>query len=143
VFEIVDADTLFRELLDRVSALEQLTLTDPVPTKVAVARLKRYLVDDARRISLSDLLKAETERVYATLRGAPFTTKNDPRNQPTQDDVRTRLRAYECAIDTLLNLVICGAVWGTPNQNSHWVGCFKRVANWAICKVVNSRSGAT
>jgi hypothetical protein len=130
VLEIADADTLFRELLDGVSALEQLTLIDPVPAKVAVARMKRYLVDDVHRISLSDLLKAETERVYATLKAAPFTTKNDPRNQPTEDDVRARLRAYEGAVKTLLNLMICGAAWGTPNQNSLWTRSFQRAADW-------------
>jgi hypothetical protein len=98
--------------------------------KIAVARVKRYLVDDVHRISLSDLLKAETERVYARLRGSQFTTRNDLRNQPTQDDLRARLRAYEGALNTLLNLVICGAAWGVPTQNPHWARCFKRSTDW-------------
>jgi len=40
---ITDADGLFEDLLDRVKSLEQMAVTDPVSTKVAVARMKRKL----------------------------------------------------------------------------------------------------
>lgn len=49
------ADELFTGLLDRVDALDRLA-EPPLTTAVAVARLKRYLPDPARRIDLDDLV---------------------------------------------------------------------------------------
>jgi hypothetical protein len=122
------ADELFKDLLDKVTALEQLGLTDPVPTKVAVARMKRYLVDDAHRISLADVLVAETERAHTAIADGRFTVQTDPQVKLTKAVVAARLQAYEGAVDTLLNLVICGGYWAQPNQDELLCRSLRRVA---------------
>jgi hypothetical protein len=54
--EISDADSFFKDLFDRVQAIEEFSLSDPVAPRVAVARLKRYLSDGSQQIGLHDLL---------------------------------------------------------------------------------------
>ena len=130
VFEISGADELFKDLLDKISALEQLAQTDPMPTKVAVARMKKYLADEAHRISLCDLLNAETERTFAALRNPRFTSKYDPRIQVTQEAALAKLQAYEVATDALLHLTICGGYWVRPQQHALLSRCFRRAADW-------------
>jgi hypothetical protein len=61
VIQIADADEFFRELDEKVSALETFSATDPLSAQVAVARLKKYLSADSYKINLSDLLSTESK----------------------------------------------------------------------------------
>jgi hypothetical protein len=61
---ISNADSFFNELADKIQAIEQFALTDPVSPRVAVARLKRYLAGPDQQISLHDLLVFETETSF-------------------------------------------------------------------------------
>src|SRR5262249_29164535 len=56
---IDNADLFFDEVRGKVAALEDLTDPSPASTELAVATLKRYLVDDRHRIRLHDLMLAE------------------------------------------------------------------------------------
>jgi hypothetical protein len=118
------ADDLFKDLLDKISALERLHLTGPTPTKVAVARMKKYLPDEAHRITLSELISAEAERAYTAVMD---TTKDIIASDP-----HAGLRFYESAVDTLLNLMICGGYWAQPHQDEILSSSLKRLADQGI-----------
>ncbi len=56
MISIQSADTFFRELAEKVSALDEYSQPHPLSAKLAVASLKKYLVDDRYRIRLHDLV---------------------------------------------------------------------------------------
>jgi SIR2-like domain len=124
VVTITDADQFFRDLLDNVQALEDITLVDVVPPKVAVARMKRYLCDASQQINLYDLLTKETEKAHAILTGPQFRIV-----ALSVEGIRRRVSAYEAAIQTVLQLLICGAFWSGREQDSLLLGCFKRIVD--------------
>lgn len=126
VITISDADSLFRDLSEKISALEQFSIVDPVSPRVAVARLKRYLASPEQRISLRDLLNSETERVYAAISGPRFPMEG---RAVGSEDLLARLRAYEAELHTLLPLMVCGAYWAEVNQYELLTTCLKRLAD--------------
>jgi hypothetical protein len=126
VLAIAGADEFFKDLSERILALEGFSEKDALSTKVAVARMKRYLAADSQRINLQDLLTSETEKTYAALTGSRFAVTG---SRPVCADVLLRLRAYEATIDTVLNLMICGAHWGEPQHDWILLRCFKRLAD--------------
>ena len=50
--QIRDADTFFRDLTEKVTALEEYTRPHPLSTKAAIARAKRYLLEERYQIRL-------------------------------------------------------------------------------------------
>jgi hypothetical protein len=60
VIDTSGADDLFSDLLASVDALERLS-EPPITTAMALARLKRYLVDPVRRIDLHDLVMGHAD----------------------------------------------------------------------------------
>lgn len=109
VLTIKGADEFFNELRDKVSALEDMSQTDVLSAKVAVARMKKYLADPTQQIKLHDLIVSETEKAYAVITGPHF-----PASVPQLSDsaMYLRINAYEASIETLLRLMICGAHLG-------------------------------
>jgi hypothetical protein len=126
VIDIADADEFFRDMRDKVLALEQFALSDPVGPKVAVARMKKFLSDETRHINLFDLLNAETERAYAEITSARFATTGPPIHWP---EVLARLRTYDGVSETLLHLMICGAYWAKSQHEALLLRCFKRISD--------------
>lgn len=61
--QIDGADEFFRDLDEKVLALEEHARPHPLSVETAVAALKRYLTDDGHFIRLHDLVTSETERV--------------------------------------------------------------------------------
>ena len=68
---ITDADAFFQQLADNVLALEKFAKPHPVSTKMAVAKLKRYLSDPQHYIDVHDLLMEEVYDLYASLELEP------------------------------------------------------------------------
>jgi hypothetical protein len=125
---ITDADGFFRELDEKLSALETFSATDPLSAQVAVARLKKYLSADNYKISLSDLLSAETERLRKAMAEARFSVQASP-NSLSGATILGRMRAYLAELSVLLPLLVCGAYWATPEQWQPLLRSFKRIAD--------------
>ena len=125
VIEIKDASAFFRELEEKVMALEEVSKPHPLSVKVAVASLKRYIVDDRYRIALHDLVVNETERVYGEIQ-APNFSSNDP---IVADTVSKRINSYESLIEILLGLFTSGCYWGEARHEFLWVKCLDRLVN--------------
>ena len=128
VIPIVDADTFFRELDEKVAALETFSATDPLSAQVAVARVKKYLSTHTYRINLSDLFSTETERVRRAVEGARFAVQSLP-HSITGATMLVRMQAYEAELGVLLPMLVCGAYWAVPEQQSPLLKSFKRIAD--------------
>jgi hypothetical protein len=120
-----DADSFFKDLDEKIAALESFSVTDPLSAKVAVARLKKYLSDEQNRINLHDLFAAETERVRQANADGRFSV-SAPFGSITGQVILTRLQHYENELRVLSPLSICGAYWSTPQQYSPMLQSFKR-----------------
>jgi len=64
---IQDADTFFFNLYENVMALDRINRSHPLSAKLAVTRLKKYLIDDKHRIYLHDFVMQEVENLYIKL----------------------------------------------------------------------------
>lgn len=71
VIPAAGADEMFNELSSALEALDRLA-EPPLTTAMAVARLKRYLLDSVRRIELHDLVMEATERTIAGVKAQPL-----------------------------------------------------------------------
>jgi NAD-dependent SIR2 family protein deacetylase len=113
-----DADALFETLLENVTSLDQLAET-PLTTALAVAQLKRYLPEPARRIDLHDLifgrvalLQQETEQL-------------GPQVEPTGEGVDAALERLMKAADPLFLLLLNGVRYDDGSHNDLWVECMQ------------------
>src|SRR5205085_2259577 len=115
---ITGADEFFSDLRGKVSALEDMAITNVLSAKVAVARMKRYVADPAQRIRLRDLVTSETEKAYALLT-RPQLPVAFPKN------IGLLLKTYEAMVEVVLQLLVCGAYWGEPQHDTLLLRCFK------------------
>jgi hypothetical protein len=128
---IADADTFFREVNEKVIALEVFSASDPLSAQVAVARVKKYLSADAYKISLADLFLTETERVHKAVTDARFPLNVSP-NSFTGAALLARMQAYEAELSVLLPMLVCGAYWALPEQQPPLLKSFKRLADQSM-----------
>ena len=125
--QIKDADSFYQDLEAKVSALDEFSESHPVSTKIAVARLKKYVVNDADRIRLRDLTVAETERLYSDLRGESFSNRNA---RSSAEVVKLRMKQYEKLAEPLLALLVHGCYWGRGEYSTRlWVDSLERIAS--------------
>lgn len=111
------ADGFLGGLADAVEAVEASGRGHPADTVVAVARLKRLVVDPGGRIRLHDLVMEETARVHARLLDLAVFPK-DP-SHDAESFLRTADR-YVGRCATLLALLAEGARWGTRAHHDLW-----------------------
>jgi hypothetical protein len=127
IVSIADADGFFRELDEKVSALETFSITDPLSASVAITRLKKYLSADTYRINLSDLVSNETERTYRAITDSRFSVQT-PHNL-TGEAILKRMQLYEAELGVLLAMEVCGAYWASQTQRDIFLKSFKRTAD--------------
>ena len=110
VIEIQDADSLFQGLQQKVEALADFSLTDPVSPRVAVAQAKRLVRSPEDRIRLHDFVVAETERAFVGVQKVSASLAHVVPNP--QSGLQT-LRRYEAELSTLLPVCVCMGAWST------------------------------
>jgi SIR2-like domain len=126
IIQIADADSFFRDLAEKVAALEDLALADPVSAQVAVARMKRYLAAPEQRINLHDLVNGETERVWAAVNSNRLPELG---GNVTPESTLQRLRVYEGEMRVLLAMSACGGHWAADSQCRGLCRSLKRLAD--------------
>jgi hypothetical protein len=129
ILSITGADAFFRELTEKVSALEEFATPHPLSAKVALANLKRYLPDPQQRIRLHDLVIQETEKLYSELTDEQFPIEDFPPGEKRIQEFTNRLRRYEELSVALLSFMIAGCYWGESHQKDLWKNCLERIAN--------------
>lgn len=127
VVQIADADAFFRELDEKVAALETFSIRDPLSTSVAITRLKKYLSAETYKISLSDLVSNETERTHRAITDPRFSPQT-PHNL-TGELILKRMQIYEAELGVLLAMQVCGAYWANAAQSDIFFRSFKRIAD--------------
>lgn len=125
VIEGQDADTFFRDLAARVASLAEIDAPHPLSKRMALAAVKRYLVEPRDRIRLQELMWTETRKVQQKLAGNEF---NFHGSLCSNDQLAPRMPAYEAAIDSLLAMLIAGVYHGRKQHRSLWIQCLERVA---------------
>ena len=113
VIQVRDANQFFEELWEKVRALGDMAAPHPLSAKMAVATVKRHLVDPAARIRLRDLVFDETERLITELNGSAFSGQSE---LPPAEELQKRLTKYEGLCETLLAVVLTGCYWGKEAQ---------------------------
>lgn len=128
MIETEGADPFFLELLEKVEALEEYGGPHPLSAPLAVATTKRYLEEERYRIRLHDLVRAETEKLYAEVLFEEENPVNDQRLLTNRAFDR-RLTAYRNLTDMLLNVVVTGCYWDGPGRSRLWGDALERLAN--------------
>ena len=81
VLAIESADSAFTDLDEKLESLRDLDRPHPMSTEVAVATVKRYLVEERHRIRLHDLFQDEVERIHSANVALPRTVHDVPREE--------------------------------------------------------------
>lgn len=120
-----DADSFFTQVKEKVESLASIEAQHPLSAKIAVATLKRFIVDNAARIRLRDLIHEDTERLAHKLTAAAF-----PANQQLAPaDVLGRMAQYESHCENLAAMLAAGCYWGDNEQAKLWAQCLQRIAS--------------
>ena len=116
-------DQFFGKLAEKVDAAKAMDAPHPLSAKMAVATLKKYVVNPL-------------DEIQAARPGHGRRTRRRLRYSPSKRRSRTwKLTDYESRLDILLPLALAAAgYWGKPSQRRLWLRCFRQF--------VTSRSGS-
>jgi hypothetical protein len=98
----------------------------PLSAKMAVATVKRYLVDPSAKIRLRDLVHEETEKLVAALTEQAFPGQA---SQEHPKELLRRVRRYDSLTEILLSVYVAGSYWGDQQHVKFWTGSLQRVVN--------------
>ncbi|NNU78176.1 SIR2 family protein [Clostridium estertheticum] len=129
---INDADSFFKDLEQKVIALDDIYKPHPLSSKVAVSILKRNIALPTNKIIVHDLVMEETVKVCNENIKLII---SDTTNEKLMLD---RIKRYEANIEMLLNLFINGCYFGGKEFSYIWIKSIEQIANND-----NRRSGNT
>lgn len=125
LIRIKDANDFFDSMNEKVRSLEELMGSHPLAAKVAVASLKRYILDPTHKIRLHDLVMVETERLCKLLSDEFFPSLSNL----DQQEFVLRLKRYDSVSETIRMLFATGCFWGDNSQNFLWVKSLTKITN--------------
>jgi hypothetical protein len=85
--KIQDADKVFQELSENIKALESNYIENPLSSKIAIARIKRYLPKEEHLISLSEIVQNVVEDAYKKINSISFPHPTEKLVKETFEDV--------------------------------------------------------
>jgi SIR2-like domain len=114
IIAIKSADDFLTAVEQKVLSLADLDRSHPLSANIAVAELKRYLLDPQQQIRLHDL-------VFETVRNAVARTDVlTTQGQWSEAEFRNRVERYEAASDILRPLAAIGARWCREQDEGIW-----------------------
>ncbi|HAX61400.1 MAG TPA: hypothetical protein DCX95_02415 [Elusimicrobia bacterium] len=122
---IRSADDFFRELTEKVFALQEIFRPHPLSSKIAVATVKKYIIDNKYKIDLHDLVMSETEKVYSEILNNPAFSVNTGFNDT---EFNKRVKAYESMVELLRDVFIAGCFWDDGRNNGIWQKSLERLS---------------
>jgi ribosomal protein L33 len=125
---IAGADEFFRDLADKVTALDEFARPHPLSIAAVIATAKKCIPDVASKVRLHDLVTRETEKLVAEMSGASF----PPGDECEPDSVWQRVQRYESLSAALEAIVAAGCYWGEPEQTRLWTNVAQRVGNAGV-----------
>lgn len=121
-----DAGAFFPSLAEKVFALEDINRPHPLSAKVAIATVKKYLVDDHYKIRLHDLVTDELNKLDSELSDAHFPVGIG--TSFTSEEFLQRIQRYEALTEILLAIMITGCYWGEQSHLQLWAKCLERLS---------------
>lgn len=135
VIEIEGADSFFSDLAEKVFSLEEINRPHPLEAKVAVATLKKHLLDVHSEIKVHDLVFEETEHLYERLVEKNYPVSSGTHGHVHDNDasqIKARLQRYDADSQVLVSLMITGCHYGGREHEDLWWKCLERIANPAL-----------
>ena len=123
---IKDADSFFDELLQKLTSLQEVMISDPLDAKLVEATVKRYLSDSTFNIMLHDIVTEETERVYEGLQKFDF-----PSNI-SKEQFSKRLQHHEQLSFKLIKMLIATSYYDKGENSYLLVRSLERLSNQPI-----------
>ncbi|HKP51634.1 MAG TPA: SIR2 family protein [Chloroflexia bacterium] len=127
IVKIVDSNSFFQQLEEKVHALEDMNRPHPLSVKAAVVTVKRYLADNVHRIRLYDLVMQEVENFEVQSSEEHFPVA--PSTPFNVELLVERMRRYETLTEMLRALMVTGCYWSDAQQVDIWQKCFERISN--------------
>jgi len=108
---------------------EIITQDYPLSKEDSVELLKRYIDEPRYRIQLSDLIDNTVTQVVEATSGKTFSVEGAPK--PTTESVTERVRRYEAACSTLLELATIGGRWAKEEEEHYrlWQQALERLGS--------------
>jgi len=125
VITVSDADSFFTELIEKVTALEDVNAVHPLSPAIAAATVKKYLVDEKYKIRLSDYVFQEAKKVADKLSIKDFPFEHVSVTQ----EILPRTKKYEAIIPILQAMFTVGFYWGKPEQVQPFLKAFSQLLN--------------
>jgi hypothetical protein len=105
--QIAGADEFFTQLLENLRSLDKIRRAHPVSIELAVAQVKRYIVQNDP-IGVHDILMEETKSVYSQLHN-DFSVEGSSGVGPS---IKNYIENYEALSEKLAALISTVAYWG-------------------------------
>lgn len=124
IIEITNADDFFYNLSEKLFALQKTAQAHPLSVKIAVMKIKKYILEDKYDIELQDLLMEETKELIIKMSSNNFPME---KIENSVDEVLNRMKKYEAITETLMNLMIIGSYWGKKSHEVLWYKCIEKI----------------
>ena len=106
-----NADSLFKELLEQVSALENIGVSHSTSKDILIARIKRYLSSSQYDIDYEDLIEQLGQEAYQKVQAvANYDQYLD------QEVFQSFLKKHQEAVAELIDVAILVGRWGKPHH---------------------------
>ena len=125
---IESADDVFMTLDAKLKSLRDLSGPHPMSVEVAVATVKRYLVEDRHRIRLHDLFMREVEEAHSANLALP--TRLHGVSQ--RDAYQQRLQEAEGLVEKLARMTSTLAYFGSAENSTLITRCIERLLQLPI-----------
>ena len=135
---ISSADQFFRDLLDKIEALEAVDQPHPLTARLASAAVKRLLPSRESEIRLADLVSNESIRIAEQLAAERERRIGDGSVPAT--DVLPRASRYEAQTEVLAVMLATGCYWGEDWTSHIWKRAIDIVGQAAFDRSRDSRS---
>ncbi len=132
--EISSADDFFSDICQKVTTLEELNSPHPLSAAIAVASLKKFLVEDRYRIQLEELVLKEIDRLIDLYSQLSTTPKIEC------EDYLERIRFYDSTLEIARSIIVNACYWGKTEQNKIWLKAIVRIADSSTIKHQNAHT---
>lgn len=122
LLQIIDADNFFSELHENILALEVDSQQHPLSPKVALARLKKYIVKEEHIISTHELISNVCDEALKAIKNVPFP-------YPDIDSMNKVMNSYLQHLETLCILLSEGVYWSKSYHDKIWIETVKRTGD--------------
>lgn len=123
ILQIKSSDDFFKEVMDNITALENMNMNHPLTNDIAIARLKKYIVKDEYRIQLHDLIQDLLNDTLEKLR-----IKDNVSLYPNKENLYPILNHYIQSIENLLHVIINGVYWARKENYYLFTDILKSVS---------------